>query len=290
MGEYGIHLAILCCIYLILAHSFNVSFGLAGLLNLAHIAAYAIGAYTYSILATDYGWRFLASFLLSGVTAAIFSIFVGAIAARLRGDYFALGSLAFYFVVSALILNWRELTRGVLGIAGVPRPELFEIDFYENRNFLLLALGLCGACLACMYFLRVSPFGRLLRAQSENEFAAMALGRDVARARNLSFLVSSAFAGFAGALFASYLNYVDPSSFSLTEMILVLSMVVVGRPGSFWGITFSTIFLVLLPEPLRFLDFPPSALGPLRQIVYSAILVGVVYWRKESLFPRRRVV
>ncbi|MCB0354242.1 MAG: branched-chain amino acid ABC transporter permease [Bdellovibrionales bacterium] len=290
MEEYCIHLAILCCIYLILAHSFNISFGLAGLLNLAHIATYAIGAYTYSILTIDYGYHFVAAFLLSGVGAALFSVFVGAIAARLRGDYFALGSLGFYFVVSALLINWREVTRGVLGIAGVPRPELLEIDFYENRNFLVLAVILCLGCLACMYLLQVSPFGRLLRAQSENEFAAMSLGRDVARARNLSFLISSAFAGFSGAIFASYLNYVDPSSFSLTEMILVLSMVVVGRPGSFWGVTLSTIFLVLLPEPLRFLDFPPSAIGPLRQIVYSAILVGVVYWRKEALFPRRRVV
>ena len=91
-------------------------------------------------------------------------------------------------------------------------------------------------------------------------------------------------------MFAYYINYIDPSSFSLNEMVFVLSIVIVGKPGSFWGVCLATVFLVLLPEPLRQLEIPSSYLGPMRQLLHSLILFAVLFWKRETLFPKERTV
>ncbi|MDZ4785817.1 MAG: branched-chain amino acid ABC transporter permease, partial [bacterium] len=133
-------------------------------------------------------------------------------------------------------------------------------------------------------------YGRSLRAQAEYPHASSSLGINNIWIKTLSFVIASSFAGLAGSFYAYYINYIDPSSFSLTEMIFVLTIVVVGKPGSFWGVISSTIFLVFLPEPLRFIDIPPSILGPMRQMLYALILFAVVHWKKESLFPVERAI
>lgn len=288
--DYLLHLAILVCIYMILAHSFNLVFGLGLLINLAHIAVYAIGAYTTALLSTEAGYGTVSCLLLSGVFAAVFALLIGGISLKLSQDYFAVGTLAFSSVVSALLINWKSLTRGVLGIPGIPRPELFQADFYNNRIFLYMMLVLVAVTLTSMYFIFRSPFSRSLRALAEYELAAQALGKNTRWVRTLSFMLSSFFAGVAGGTFAYYINYIDPSSFSLSEMIFVFTIIIVGRPGSFWGVTISTIFLVLLPEPLRFLDIPPSILGPMRQMIYALILFTTVYINRARIFPVKRTI
>ncbi len=126
--------------------------------------------------------------------------------------------------------------------------------------------------------------------QAEHGHAAQALAVSVSQTRNDGFILSSALAGLAGSFFAYYINYIDPSSFGLHEMVFVLSIVIVGSPGSFWGVTLATVFLVLLPEPLRFIEMSPGILGPMRQLLYAVILFSVVYWKREKLFPLQRTV
>lgn len=289
-SDYGAHLAILVGIYLILAQSLNLTFGLGQLFNLAHIASYAIGAYTTALLSTEAQSSFLECVIASVVLSGLFSILLGAIALRLSSDYFAIGTLAFSAVVSALLINWKSLTHGVLGIPGIPRPELAGYDLYDNRNFLaLLAIFVIGIQIAFFFIIR-SPFGRALRALAEYEQAALALGLNTTRIRNLAFLFSSFGAGLAGSFFAYYLNYIDPSSFSLSEMVFVMTIVIVGRPGSFLGVIFSTVFLVLLPEPLRFIEIDSSILGPMRQLLYAVILFAIVWWKRKTIFPEQREV
>jgi len=128
----------------------------------------------------------------------------------------------------------------------------------------------------------MSPCGRCLRALAEYDRAAAA--------RNIAFLLSSSAAGLAGSFFAYYLNYIDPSSFSLSEMVFLLTIVIVGRPGSFFGVMLSTAFLVLLPEPLRFLNLDSATLGPMRQLLYALILFAIVWWKRKSIFPEQREV
>lgn len=288
--DYYIHLLILIGIYLILAQSFNLTFGLGRMFNLAHIAVYAIGAYTTALLSTDYGAGFFLCLVSSMFLGGLFAFLIGGISLKLTQDYFAIGTLAFSFVISALLINWKSLTRGVLGIPGIPRPELMDIDFFEISNFMILLYCIVFVVGIIFYAIFNSSYARSLRAQAEAEHVALALGRDTRRLRTASFFISSCFAGLAGSIFAYYMNYIDPSSFSLAEMIFVLTILVVGRPGSFWGVSAAAAFLVLLPEPLRFIEIPPSVLGHVRQILYAAILFLVVYVQRERLFPVIRKV
>jgi branched-chain amino acid transport system permease protein len=289
-NDYAIHLMIYIGIYLILAQSFNLSFGMGGLLNLAHISVYAIGAYTTALLSTDHGWPFAYCIGASMVLSGLFAFLIGAISLKLSTDYFAIGTLAFSSVVTALLINWKSLTRGVLGIPGIPRPDFYTVDFYQNKNFLFLTYITVVVVQFFLYCVFKSNVARALKSQSENEYAAQSLAKNTAGIRNRCFVISSIFAGLAGSLFAYYINYIDPSSFGLHEMVFVLSIVIIGKPGSFWGCIFATIFLVLLPEPLRFLNFSPSVVGPMRQLLYAVVLFGVVYWKKETLFPVERSV
>lgn len=289
-SEYSIHLLILIGIYLILAQGFNLTFGLGRLLNLAHIAVFAVGAYATALLSTELNQGFWICVSASIALSALFALLIGAISLHLSSDYFAVGTLAFSAIVTALLVNWKSVTHGVLGITGIPRPIIYGIDFSENSKFLLLVLFIDLIVSLFLYLLFKGKFSRYLRAQAENEYSSMSLGINLKNIRQDSFIISSSLAGLAGSLFAYYMNYIDPSSFGLSEMVFVLSIVIIGRPGSFWGIIFSTIFLVLLPEPLRQLDIPPSILGPMRQLLHSLILFAVVYWNRAKLFPKQRVV
>jgi branched-chain amino acid transport system permease protein len=289
-SEYIVHLAILCCMYLILAQGLNLTFGLGRLFNLAHVASFAIGAYTTALLAVETEAGFFKCILASMLTSGLFAVLLGGISLRLAQDYFAIGTLAFSSVVSSLLINWKSITRGVLGIPGIPRPEVFGFDFQSNSNFLVLIAVFTAVVQAISYILHRGSFGRALMAQAEYEDALLAIGCDAGLIKNLSFLISSAFAGLAGSFFAFYLSYIDPSSFSLGEMIFILTIVVVGRPGSLWGVTWATVFLVLLPEPLRFIDINSAYLGPARQLMQAAILFGVVFINRRVLFPPKREV
>jgi len=288
--EYFIHLAILVGIYTILAQGLNIPFGIGHLFNLAHVGVYAIGAYTTALLSTKYGFGFFACIFSSMLLSGMLALIIGAISLKLTRDYFAIGTLAFAMVINALLINWKGLTRGVLGIPGIPRPELWGIDFYQNVNFLYLTLCIVVIVMIVIYFFFTNSFARGLRAQAEHEHAALSLGKNTRLIRNFSFFIGSCCAGIAGSLFAYYINYIDPSSFALHEMIFVLTIVVVARPGSFWGCIFASAFLVLLPEPLRFIDISPSILGPMRQLIYSVILFLVVYVNRSKLFPMVRAV
>ena len=288
-SEYVVHLLILIGIYVLLAQSLNVTFGLGQLFNLAHVAAYGIGAYTTALLATDWSAGMVLCMTASVLISGVLSLALGLIAMRLTADYFAIATIACTAIVSSLFINWKSLTRGVLGIPGIPRPEL-GFDMYDNYNFLWLTWSVVLGGQVLLYIVQRGRFGRSLRAIAEHEKAALAVGRNAVSIRNVAFVLSSAAAGLSGSLFAYYINYIDPSSFTLTEMIFVLTIVVVGRPGSFYGVIGASFFLVLLPEPLRFIDLPSQYLGPLRQLLHACILFGVVWVKRASLFPSQRRV
>lgn len=287
-AEYLIHLATLVALYLLLAQSLNLALGLGQLFTLAHVASYAIGAYATALLATRSGVSVWICIPTSMAASALFAVIVGVITRRLTSDYLAIGTMACAAIVSALLVNGRSVTNGVLGIAAIPRPTLFGVTLTDNLNFLVL-IGLAAIlCQTIYYLLFASSFGRSLRALAESESSAASLGIPGQRIRVATLVISSATAGLAGSFFAYYLNFIDPSSFTFTEMIFVVTIVIVGRPGSLWGVTGATAFLVLLPESIRFIPFASSSLGPLRQFLFAAILFVVVWWRRDSIFPTQR--
>ena len=291
--DYIFHLLVMIGLYLMLAQSLNLVFGLGRLLNLAHVSFYALGAYSTALLTTlpgDAAWSFFATVPVGIFVSGLLALMVTAIALKLSADYFAVGTLAFSALVSAVLINWKGLTRGVLGVSGIPRPVFLGIDFYSSQNFVLFVWFFVGLTLFLLHRVFNGSISRQLRAQAEYEIAAVSLGSDPKFCRIKAIVLSAAVASIAGSLFASYMRYIDPSSFGLTEMVFVLSLVIVGKPGSFWGNILSTIFLVLLPEPLRHIELKHEYLGPVRQLLYAAVMFSVVWYNRKTLFPSSRTV
>ncbi len=287
MFEYFLSLVTITIIWTILAQSYNLSFGLTGLFNLGHIIFYGIGAYTAAILNTQYGFSFLATtssaILIAGAVASLF----GLLTLRLRGHYLGIATLGAAMVAQVIALNWFSLTRGPLGIRGIAEPEIFGLTFIgDTLTHTFLYLGVAALVMLILWCLFNSPWGRLLRAIRDDEVAAQAVGKNVFLAKLWSLVLSAAFAGLAGALYTHYRLFLDPTIFSLPEIILLILVVVVGGRGNFWGAILGTITIFLLGEVPRFLDFPDTILGAMRNLTYAGLLIATMYWRPQGIFSR----
>jgi len=282
---YFIHLAILVGIYMILALSLQLALGYAGLINLGHIAFFGIGAYTSALLTLS-GVPFIVAFILAGVIAMFFGLLLSLATNRLKGDYLALATLAFTFVVYAVAINWNSLTNGPLGLPGIPKPALFGLEIHSNLSFLLLTVVVAVGSYFIIKKLVESPLGKVFEATRDNELAAKILGKDTAKIKNLALMASAFFAGIAGSLYAHYITYIDPSSFTMMQLIPILAIVIIGGLASLRGTVIATIILILLPEPLRFIGFPSSVVGPLRQIIYALVLLLILLIKPKGFFGK----
>ena len=286
ISAYIIHLLILIGIYLILSMSLQVSIGYTGLLNLGHIAFYAVGAYTSALLVLQLGLPFWIGFLAAGVLAAVFGFLLALPTNKLRGDYLALAAMGFVFVIYAVSLNWVGLTRGPLGIPGIPRPSMFGISFSDNTSFLFLTAIISALSFWIIRKIMISPFGKVLEAIRDDELAAKVLGKNTFKMKCFSMAISAFFAGLAGSLYAHYITFIDPSSFGLMQIIPVLLIVIIGGLASPKGTVIATIIIMLLPEPLRFIGFPSSVIGPARQIIYALILLIILLYKPKGFFGK----
>ncbi len=282
---YFIHLLILICIYIILAVSLQLSIGYTGLLNLGHIAFYGIGAYISALMAIA-GLPFLICFVSAGIVSAFFGFLLSIPTNRLRGEYLALTTLGFSFITYEIFLNWTDLTRGPLGLPGIPRPILLGIDFSENINFLILAIVVGIASYLVLYRIIRSPFGKVLEATRDDELMTRVLGKNTSKIKTISLIVSAFFAGIAGSLFAYYINFIDPSSFTFWQIVPPLVIVMLGGLASLPGTVIATIFVILLPEPLRYVGFPTSVIGPARQILFALILLFILNYKPRGFYGK----
>lgn len=284
--SYFVHILILVEIYVVLAASLNLLAGYVGLLSLCSAAFFGTGAYTASLLVIDRGWPWLAALgaamLLAGLLAAV----LGGIAMRFRGDFFAIASFSFQMILGSAMLNWVEVTQGPLGLAGIPPPSLFGWSPGSRTDYLLLYLAFAVLAFAVVLRLARSPYGRLLQAVREDEVLARSLGKDVLRARMSAFVCGAVITALAGGLYAPYVSYIDPGSFTVNESIFILAIVILGGAGNLWGSLLGAAFLVAAPELLRFLDVPPNVAANLRQILYGLLLAACMVWRPQGLFGR----
>jgi branched-chain amino acid transport system permease protein len=285
ISAYFIHLLILIGIYGILAISLQLSVGFGGLLNLGHIAYFGIGAYTYTLL-LSYGINFWFCLLFAGIFSAFFG-WLSAIAVRkLKGDYLALVTLGFSFVIYAILLNWIELTNGPLGISGISRPSLFGLTTDNNIAYLILVFIIFLISYFFIHRITSSPFGKVIEAVRDDELSAKSLGKSTFKIKWITLATSAFFAGIAGCLFASYITYIDPSSFTFAGIIPIILIVIIGGLGSLPGTLLATFFIILLPEPLRFVGFSSSIIGPARQIIYAVILLIILYYRPRGFYGK----
>jgi branched-chain amino acid transport system permease protein len=270
--NYLLHIIIFLEIYAILALSLNLLIGFNGILSLGHSAFYGIGAYIVGIFMTKTGNVFI-SFSLA-VLGAVFAGYILAISAsRFKGDIFILVTLAFQVVFYSFVYNTITITNGPYGIAGI--PPLNFIDFLNNSMLgtVILYGVITGITFIFFKILLKSNFSLSLKAVRDNEIAAIALGKNVKSLRVKSFIISAAFAAIAGGMYATYVSYIDPSSFTIDESILIISMVLIGGSGNFKGPIIGAITLILIPEALRFINISDSIAPNLRLIIYGLMLV-----------------
>ena len=281
--EYIIHLFILICFYTLLSQSLNLSAGFTGLISLAHAGFYGIGAYTTAILSTQFGFSFWLSIPLAMLLSGIIAFVVSLIALRTVEDYFIICTLGIQVILFSIMNNWMDLTRGPLGIPGIPSISLFGFSLDSKISFLLLSLFFVAIIWFVLRNISKSGFGRTLIAISEDEIYSQSIGKNVYLSKTVSFTLSAMFAASPGTLYAHYMSYIDPTSFTVSESIFVLSIVIIGGLGNLTGSFLAAAFLVLLPEALRFVGMTDSIAANMRQIIYGIILVVVMMTGKNGL-------
>ncbi|MEI6296052.1 MAG: branched-chain amino acid ABC transporter permease [bacterium] len=281
--EYLIHLAILFVIYVPLAVSLNLVVGYAGLLSVTHAAFYGVGAYATALFMVDLGLGFIPALLLGMFLSGLLATLFGLILSRFRDDYYALVSFGFNIIVYSILLNWGGLTRGPLGIPGIPRPEIFGFIFDSNLSFLILALILALVVYLVSAGIVKSSFGRVLRGIREDEEVLGVFGYNTKIFKLVIFSVAAMMAGLAGGLFATYITFIDPSTFGLNESIFILAMIILGGLANIRGSVLGALFLILLPEILRFVGFPTDTAAQMRQVVYGLFLVLLMLYRPQGL-------
>ena len=281
--SYLFHLLVYFEIYAIVAMSLNLLIGYGGLLQMAHAAYFGIGAYAAALLWTKFGWGFFPGLAAGALAAGLLSLLVSLPAWRFKGDYFVMISIAVQALIYAILYNWIGLTNGPFGISGIPRPVLIDYNFVTTDSISLLYGGVALVLGIVMALLKWSPFGRALQAMRDDELAARSIGLPVNWLKLQSFALASGMVGIAGGLYAAYVSYIDPTSFSLNESILMLSMVIVGGTGNVRGPLVGAAVLILLPEALRFLHLPDTVAANVRMLAYGLLLVLMMHLRPQGL-------
>ncbi len=282
------HTLIMSGIYIMLTSSLNLVAGYTGLFSFCHGAFYGIGAYAGALVAVKLGFPFWAEVLVAACVAGIGGLVIGFPALRVRGGYLALATYGFAVIIFTVLNNWDALTRGPLGIRGIPHANLFGLVFNSLWSFTLLVGFFVFITLLCLWRLTESSFGKVLLSIREDETAALAIGKNIARFKLTAFIIGAFFAGIAGTLYAHYVRYIDPTAFKAQESFLVYSMVIFGGRGSLSGSVLAALILVCLPEALRFLGLPSFYAAQLRQMIYGALVVVIVIYRPHGILGTSR--
>lgn len=286
MVEYLLNLLIMTSLYAILVVSFDLVAGQTGMLSLAHAAFYGIGAYGSAIVAGHLGGSFVTGVVAGAGCAASVAAALGWCSIQLRDDYFAIGSFGFQVIFISLATNLTPITRGPFGIAGIPSPSLAGWVLDSKGEMAALCVLVAGAAYWLVRAVSTSPLGRVLRALREDGVLVEVLGKDSRRVRVVVIVFTACLSSVAGSLYAHFVSFVDPSSFGLTESILIVTMLILGGADSPLGPLVGAFSLVTLPEFLRLLPIPSAAVASLRQVLYGVLLVAMVAARPQGLVGR----
>ncbi len=289
MIDYIINFLTLIVILSMLTLCLNIITGYIGYLNLGHVGIWAVGSYAYALLALQ-GYPFFLAMLGGGVAAGIAGFLIGLPTLRLKGHYIAIASLGLSYIVYSLLLNLTDITRGPLGLPGIPRPKIFGISFDDSTPYFFFTLGVCFIVGFLLYRILHSPFGKILETIREDEVAAKALGKNTYRYKLQAFVLSSFFVGIISSLSASFFQYISPLGFQIEQLIFFIAAVMVGGAGSFWGSILGAFFIQGIQELCRFLPLTPNAIGPVRTMLYSLVLILIMLYRPQGLVGKKMKV
>ena len=280
-NQYTLHLLIISCIYIILASSLNLITGYMGAFSLGHAAFYGIGAYTSALLAINLSLPFWITIWPGVLLAAFFGLILGIPSLKLKTSYLAITTIAFGNIVYLLLLNLVRLTKGPLGLVGIPAPTPikignFVVNFNTKGEYYHLVLTFMLIVLFFLNRLINSRTGRAIVSLKEDDIAAEALGVDVRFFKILTFVVGTGIAGLAGSLYAHYVGFISPESFNILTSIQILVMVIFGGLGTLYGPIIGAVGVTFLLEKLRFLS-------SFRLIIYGILLFIVVFYMPKGI-------
>ncbi len=326
-SRYLIDLGILILTYVMLGWGLNIVVGLAGLLDLGYVAFYAVGAYTYALLATSApvngffagllgetfwaNWAFWICLPVAGLFAGLWGMILGFPVLRLRGDYLAIVTLAFGEIIRLVLINWVDFTGGGAGIASIPRATFFGVPFTRDEDgfaalfglefnpmhrivflyFVILALALVTAFATVR--LRKLPVGRAWEALREDEIACRSLGINTTNVKLSAFATGAMFGGFAGCFFAVRAGFVSPESFTFDISAMILAIVVLGGMGSQIGVAVAAAVMMGGMEMLRNLGFLKQVFGNdfdpslYRMLIFGFAMVAIMVWKPRGLVSTR---
>ncbi len=316
IDNFGIQILI----YIMLGWGLNIVVGLAGLLDLGYVAFYAVGAYSYALLATEVipatlptlgPWAFWICMPLAGVLAAFWGVLLGFPVLRLRGDYLAIVTLAFGEIIRLVLINWVDVTKGYAGISTIPRPSFFGFPFNASETgfaatfgfeftplhrtiflfYVILVLALVTNWVTMR--LRRLPVGRAWEALREDEIACRSLGINTTNTKLTAFAIGAGFGGVAGSFFAARQGFISPESFTFMESAVILAIVVLGGMGSQLGVAIAAVAMVGGTEILRELDFLKQLFGKdfdptqYRMLLFGLAMVVLMIWKPRGLISTR---
>ncbi|ORE90081.1 high-affinity branched-chain amino acid ABC transporter permease LivM [Aurantimonas sp. 22II-16-19i] len=310
-NRYLLDLAILILTYVMLGWGLNIVVGLAGLLDLGYVAFYAVGAYSFALLATNFDLGFWVCLPMAGLFAAMWGIVLGFPVLRLRGDYLAIVTLAFGEIIRVVLLNWYDFTGGPNGILGIPKPTLFGLEFSRGEGsfsdffgleyssiqrfvflyYIILALALLTNFVTMR--MRKLPVGRAWEALREDEIACRSLGINTVNVKLTAFATGAMFGGFAGSFFATRQGFISPESFTFIESAIILAIVVLGGLGSQLGVVIASVVMIGGIELLRNLTGLQAIFGAgfdptqYRMLIFGLAMVVIMVWKPRGLVSTR---
>ncbi len=288
-SDYIVGIGITAFTFTVAAASLNLVYGYAGLLSFAQLAFWGIGGYCTALVVMDTGGSFWTGLALAAALNAVLALLVGWPALRLQRDSFVIVTLSFSLLAFLVSRDWVDLTRGPLGLPGLPSPSLFGTRLSSLHSMYWLALTFFVLSLGVLYAIVSSRIGRVLLAIKQNQPLALAHGVSPTPWRLFAFAVSAALTGMAGGIQVFYLKIVDPSILDFYYLQAWLIMVIIGGAGRFWGVVIAGLVMSAMPELLRFSN-------ELRMVIYGLILVvavlvmpqGVAGWLRERRVAKLR--
>lgn len=268
-------------IYTIIVLSLNLAWGFTGLVNLGHMVFFGIGAYTSALLTLN-GIPWYLAMPIAGILAALIGAIIATITVRLKGDYFQIVALGLVFIAITTSRNWISLTRGALGLPGV--PPILRNDFH----YMLLVLTIAILCAVFFYWFTNSETGKIFQAIRDDETAASVLGKNTYFYKVISITISTFFAGIAGSLLAHYLQFVDPTYFDLEFFVLMVAMLIAGGLASIKGSVMGAFAVSVFIEVVKFLftNVSPELIGASRQMLLMAIIMVILIYRPRGIFGK----
>lgn len=275
-SNYVLRVGILAMINIALVGSLNLVNGYIGQFNLSHVGFYCVGAYTAAILSTRYNFSFWLLLPLSGLTAAAVSMLLGVPTLRLKGVFFTITTLGFSEIIRMTVLNWESLTRGTMGIPGIPYPVLFGMKLKSNAQFYWIILAIAIVAYISIYLLINSRIGRAWIAIREDEAAARSMGVETYKYKLMNLAISAFWAGVVGCFYAFFSAYVSADSFKLDESFSMVAMLLVGGQGTMLGPAVGAVVLTVLPEVFR-------SLVEYRLVIFGAAIVIMILLRPQGI-------